>query len=193
MICLVKEDAFVFRKGQQMATEKFKALVHFIVHECADYPAKLGATRLNKALWYTDVISYKLNRVTVTGETYVKRRRGPVPAQILATIRELREEGKLLIQEPEHQYDPRKFISLVSPEAENLSDDEREMAKSVLDAVCGFTANEISEMTHDIIWEAASEGETIPLCATLVSEVGEVSAAARDWAECVVNVHQGLA
>jgi hypothetical protein len=33
-----------------MSTEKFKALVHYIVEECSDNPGRLGATRLNKAL-----------------------------------------------------------------------------------------------------------------------------------------------
>ena len=56
-----------------MATEKFKALVHFIVHECQENPSKLGAIRLNKALWYTDVVSFRASGASVTNESYVKR------------------------------------------------------------------------------------------------------------------------
>lgn len=170
-----------------MATEKFKALVHFIVHECREHPHRLGAIRLNKTLWYTDVVSYKTNGIPVTGETYVKRKNGPVPAHILATIQELKSEGKLLVQEPEFLYDTRKFISLASPSSESLSDSERELTKSVLDMVCGFTANGISELTHDVIWDAASEGEEIPLYATLASEVGEVTDEVREWASSVIE------
>jgi hypothetical protein len=165
-----------------MANEKFKALVHYLVHECRDHPNILGAIRLNKALWYTDVVSYKANGVPVTGESYVKRKRGPVPAHILATLRELEAEGKIVIREPEYQYDVRKFISLVQPESEPLSDDERELARGILGTVCGFTANAISEMTHDNIWDAAAEGEEIPLYATLASDVGEISENVRSWA-----------
>lgn len=170
-----------------MATEKFKALVHFIVHECRDHPGRLGATRLNKALWYTDVIFYKMNGSSLTGESYVKRARGPVPAHILATIRELKDEGRILVQEPEFQYDVRKFISLSTPNAEPLSDDERNLAKSILDTVCGYTANGISDLTHDVIWDAATEGEEIPLYATLASEMGEVTDEVRKWAGSVAS------
>ncbi|KAA3448862.1 hypothetical protein C7I87_19520 [Mesorhizobium sp. SARCC-RB16n] len=165
-----------------MATAKFKALVHFIVHECRDHPHRLGAIRLNKTLWYTDVLSYKMHGLSVTGESYVKRKKGPVPAQILATLRELKDDGKILIQEPEFQYDVRKYISLANPNVETLSEDDRALARSILDAVCGYTANAVSEMTHDVIWDAAAEGEEIPLYATLASELGEVTEDVKTWA-----------
>jgi len=174
----------------EMATEKFKALVHFIVHQCLDRPGKLGAIRLNKALWYTDVIAYKVAGVSVTGEKYVKRARGPVPAHILATLRELDAEGKIIIREPEHQYDARKYLSLQNPNMEILSDAERDLARSIVEAVCGFSASEISELTHDIVWEAAAEGEEIPMCATLACEKGEVTDAVRAWAAQIVEQRQ---
>ncbi len=170
-----------------MATEKFKALVHFIVHECRDHPHRLGAVRLNKTLWYTDVMAFKMNGVPVTGETYVKREKGPVPAHILATLRELKDEGKIVIREPEYQFDTRKYVSVSSPQSGVLSDEERILASTILDAVCGYTANGISELTHDVIWDAASEGEEIPLKATLVAEAGEVTDSVRKWAESIIQ------
>jgi len=56
-----------------MKTEKFKELVHYIVHECRDDPARLGAIRLNKAVWWTDVAAFKECGKTVTDDKYVKR------------------------------------------------------------------------------------------------------------------------
>lgn len=171
-----------------MATEKFKTLVHFMVHECRERPGRLGAVRLNKALWFADVLAYKMNGVSMTGETYVKREKGPVPAHILSTLRELQGERKILIQEPEYLYDARKFISLVPPTAGLLSDDERAMSASVLEAVCGRTTNEIIDMTHNIIWDAATMGEVIPLFATLAANEGEITEAVLDWANDHVEV-----
>jgi len=173
-----------------MATEKFKALVHFIIHECREHPGKLGAIRLNKALWYTDVVGYEINGVSVTGETYVKRRKGPVPSHILAILREMMDEGKILIQEPKHQYNPRNFISLESPDHGILSDDEKEMARSILGSVCGYTANEISELTDDAIWDAAVEGEDIPIRATLAARAGEITDEILQWANNSIAARQ---
>lgn len=165
-----------------MATEKFKALVHFIVHECRENPGRLGAIRLNKTLWYTDVAAYQTAGASVSSETYVKRRMGPVPAHILSTIRTLSEEGRILVQEPEGQYDSRKFHSLADPDHGVLSETEKALAKRVLSVVLGYTANGISDATHDIIWEAAEDGEEIPLYATLASDLGEITDSVREWA-----------
>ena len=170
-----------------MATEKFKALVHFVVHECRESPARLGAIRLNKTLWYTDVAAYQSAGASVSSETYVKRRMGPAPAHILSTIRELSDEGKILVQEPEGQYDSRKFISLLEPDPGVLSDDEKGLAKHVLSVVLGYTANGISEATHDIIWEAADDGEEIPMYATLAADLGEITDDVRSWAGGVLD------
>ncbi len=170
-----------------MATEKFKALVHFIVHECQDNPRKLGAIRLNKTLWYTDVVAYRLAGASVTNETYVKRKMGPVPSHILSTIDELKAEGLLHVQEPQGQYDSRKYISLEEPDTSSLSADDIDLAKTVLSSVLGHTANMISEMTHDIIWEAASDGEEIPLYATLASDRGAITDEVKAWAGPIVE------
>jgi hypothetical protein len=89
-----------------MATEKFKALVHFIIHECSGHPGKLSAIRLNKTLWYADVAAFRNYGASITGETYVKRKMGPVPSHILSTIEELKSEGKLHVREPEPEKKP---------------------------------------------------------------------------------------
>lgn len=165
-----------------MSTDTFKALVHFLVHECRDNPGRLGSIRLNKALWFTDMLAYQDHGAPVTGERYVKRKMGPVPATILATLSALETEGKILIQEPGHRYQPRLFHSLVAPDVDLLSERDRESAKVILDVVCGYTASEVSEVTHDEVWDAAAEGEEIPLFATLASGRGVITDDVKAWA-----------
>jgi len=169
-----------------METDKFKDLVHFIVHECSNHPEQLGSTRLNKVLWYTDVIAYKMNGEAITKETYIKAQGGPVPKHILNTIQKLGKEGKITVQEPVYKFDPRKYISIVPPAALALSDDEKALAIHVLNAVRGFSASDISETTHDIIWAAATMGEEIPLFATLAANEGVITEEALSWADDVI-------
>ena len=69
-------------------TDKFAALVHYIVHSCD--PKQLGAIRLNKALWYIDVLAYQTTGDPVTGETYRRRQFGPVPGSIMPVLDTLR-------------------------------------------------------------------------------------------------------
>ena len=164
------------------ANEKFKALVHLMVHTCKNDTARLGSIRLNKALWFVDLIAYQKRGQPVTCEKYVKRKKGPVPKRILATLRELETDGAIRIQEPKHTYDTRKYTSLTEPNLDPLGEDDRILAVNVLTSVLGHTADEISELTHEEIWKAAAEGEEIPLCATLVSGQGQITNAVRKWA-----------
>ena len=54
-------------------------------------------------------------------------------------------------------------------------------------AVLEYRAGEISELTHEEIWEAAQEGEEVPLYATLASGKGEITERVKKWAESVVE------
>ena len=168
-----------------MIDTKFKALVHYIVHKCSDRPDRLGAVRLNKALWFTDTLSYKLNGVSITGGSYKKRQHGPVPTHILKALEELSNEGKILVREPEYRFDTRKFIALTAPETDLLSEEERQMASAVLADILDHSANAVSEMSHDAIWHAAREGEEIPLYATLAATPGEITLDAIEWAMAI--------
>ena len=131
-----------------MAHNKFKALVHYVIDQCKDNPVRLGAVRLNKALWFIDMISYQSEGSSVSGELYVKRERGPVPKTILATLQELQNEGKLAVEEPTFLFEPRMFISRIDPDLTLLSEKDRSLARAVVDWVCGKTANEVSELTQ---------------------------------------------
>lgn len=165
-----------------MATEKFKALTHFIVHKCRDNPSRLGATRLNKALWFADTYAYAKYGNSITGDSYVKRQNGPVPKHILRTVEELKSDGSIIVQEPEFQYDARKFISLVAPNDDVLSAEDKEIAGIAVDLMCEASTTDISESTHDIVWHAAAMGEEIPMYAIFASNEGEVTGEVIDWA-----------
>ncbi len=168
-------------------TEKFKALVHFIVASCED-PQRLGAVRLNKICWFADTIGYRLNGVPISGETYVKRQRGPVPKNILRTIRELEDEKKIhVFEKAMGPYKMRLFVPLSTPNSSMFSKVEFEIINSVIANVCeNHTANSISDLSHDQIWDAANEGEEIPMFATLASTRGELTTRVIQWADAVV-------
>lgn len=165
-----------------MAFPKFKALVHHVIHECASSPDQLGAIRLNKVLWFADVTAYKMDGRAITGEKYVKRQFGPAPSRVLRALDDLVREGAVLILDPEVEYAPRKFYALTAPASGKLSNREKLITSAVLDDVLGRTASEISEMSHDDVWQAAEIGEEIPMYATLASTPGEITEDVVEWA-----------
>ena len=162
--------------------EKLKALAQYLIFECAD-PKQLGAIRLNKAIWFTDLAFFAATGKPVTEAVYVKRKHGPVPRDIRRALNTLVREEKIEIQEPEYPYDTRKFKSLRPLDHNILSQDEQHCARFTLGAVLGHTATEISEMTHDATWEAAADGEEIPIYAFLGSRHKEITPEVVEWAE----------
>ena len=162
-------------------TDKLAALVHHIVHSCD--PKQLGAIRLNKTLWYIDVLAYQMRGEPVTGETYRRRQFGPVPGSIMPVLDALARDGKIVIQRAEYAYDTTKFFSMQEPDEDALTTDERRLVSVVLDALLERSANAISDMSHDVIWQAARNGQEIPLHATLVAVPGEVAPEMIQWAD----------
>ena len=151
---------------------------------------QLGAVRLNKILWFADAFAYQKRGNPITEETYVKRKLGPVPRHILRTLDELRNEGKIHIIEPEYPLDTRKFIPLATPNEEEFTEGEKRLIASIVDAVLSRSANEISELSHDLVWETAREGEEMPLEATLVANRGVVTNDFLQWANGIVKEYE---
>src|SRR5687768_12406409 len=79
---------------------KLNATVHYIISRCQ--PEDLGATKLNKILWFADVAYYERFGKTITGDEYVKRQFGPVPKHVPMATRELEDEGLIVSKEVEY-------------------------------------------------------------------------------------------
>lgn len=170
--------------------DKYQALVHHIIHACNKHPHLLGATKLNKVLWFSDVIAYQTAGTSITGETYVKRQFGPVPRRIQYVLRQLAAGEHITIKEPEERYEPREFRAVKIPMTNLLSENEKRIADVVLNALLGLAANEVSEMSHDSVWAAAKEGVKIPLEATLVSLPREITADMVEWAKAALPTQE---
>jgi predicted small metal-binding protein len=171
-----------------MASDKFKKMVHYIVTACD--PERLGATRLNKICWYADTICYRISGASITGEAYVKRKHGPVPKSILYALRELQTERKIEITE-QILFGSRKmriFKPVDGVEVPSFAKEEVEILDYVIDHICDeHSAASISELSHDAIWEAANDGEEIPMYATLVAEPAAWTKETSAWAFGVIK------
>lgn len=163
---------------------KLAKLTHYICYQCHD-PSVLGATKLNKILWYADLIAYLKTGKQITGERYVKQQFGPVPKHILVVIEDLEEKKDLVIREvPFYGKQKREYIALTEPDISMFSPEEISIVDSVMDVVCHkHTASSISLASHDVIWKLAEIGEEVPMYAVLASELGEVTDKDIRWAQ----------
>ena|SRR5579859_1009924 len=168
-----------------MNRAKMKALVHYVIAKSD--PVRLGAVRLNKILWYVDTLSYRAGGTSVTGGTYVKRQHGPVPQHVLSILGELEGESAIVVRTSgRFGFNITEFMSRTDPDTSPLSAQDIELAEDLRKHICDdHTANSISALSHDQVWEAANIGETIPMEATLASAPGEVTNELLAWADSV--------
>lgn len=171
-----------------MSQGRFKELVHFVIANSGD-TNKLGSIKLNKILWFVDVFAYRHYGESISGEMeYVRRERGPVPANVLAALKELEGEGLISIEEPTAQYKPRLYNSVNDPDMESFENHEIELITEVIDAIVnGHTASSISEFSHDRVWKMVANGDRIPLQAMLVSEVAPPREEHLEWARKMIS------
>lgn len=164
--------------------EKFKSLVHYVCSR-VDNPSQLGATKLNKVLWFSDLLTYLNINAPVTGARYVKRQFGPVPAAIVPIIEELRAEGALAVRDVEYFGKPkREFFALTVPDISAFSSKEISIIDSVIGAICEkHTATSISELTHNASWEMAEIGEDLPFFTVFSARIGEIDESDIAWAD----------
>ena len=169
---------------QPFERDKFKTLVHYICAQSHD-PSVLGATKLNKVLWYSDVLSYLRTGTTITNETYIKQQFGPVPKHILPVMEELESEGAIAVRDVEYYgYPKREFVALNEPDISTFTPNEISIVDKILDVVCHkHTATSISMASHDAVWKLAEIGEEIPLYAVLASKLGEITESDVAWAK----------
>jgi hypothetical protein len=161
---------------------KFKNLVHYICY--SSDPQKLGTIKLNKILWYADILSYMYRDKPITGETYIKQQFGPVPKHILKILGELQEEEVLVKGLTKfHGYPKSEYVVLKEPDISGFSPEEISVIDDMIHGICeNHTATSISNLTHDRIYELAKIGEEIPYFAILASRKGEITVEDVAWA-----------
>lgn len=171
---------------------RFKSLVHYVCWRCKDNTAKLGSTKLNKALWLSDFTRYYFTGVPVTGARYVKQQFGPVPRAIMPVLRELAQEGAVFTKEVDfHGKTKTEFIVEKDPIVD-FQPDELATIERVIAFVCDEnTAQSISDLSHDRVWHAADDGEDIPYF-TVFSVPGEITDSDREWAKQEIEAIETL-
>jgi hypothetical protein len=165
----------------QFDREKLKAAILYTCRRCdAD---DLGAVKLHKVLYFSDMLRYIQAGRPITGSTYRKRPLGPTCDQLLSSLRELEVSGLLAIENVDYfGYYKKQYTALADPEP-RLSGDEVAVLDEVVDFVCRpNTAKTISEFSHQSPWELAEFGDVLPYTSAFRLLPTQVSEETMQWA-----------
>lgn len=166
----------------QFDREKLKAVILYTCRQCGS--EQLGAVKLHKVLYFSDMLRFVQVGAPITGSTYRKRPLGPTCDQLLSTLRELERTGALKVEEIDYfGYLKKQYTALVEPEKGRLSADEIALLDEVIDFVCRHnTAKTISEFSHNKAWELAEYGDVLPYSSAFRLFPTQVSEESLEWA-----------
>jgi hypothetical protein len=154
--------------------DKLDAAVHYVIAR-VERPSDLGAVKLHKVLWLTDLeLMYARNR-TLAGETFIKTPQGPWGTHVDKALNRLKKSHQVAeIEGSYYGYRQRQFSSLKLPTLNGLSAAEVDVINRMIDVVCfQHTARSISEATHNSVWEQTPDKGVMP--ASCVFETLETS------------------
>lgn len=170
---------------------KLKALVHYVCHIAPD-SRKLGATKLNKILFYSDTNAYLERGKPITGETYIKHQYGPISRHVNKALQDLESERAIRIAENTGRYGfetytIKFYASLRAPSIDCFAPEEINIVDDVVRVICNeHSARSISEASHDIVWKNAEIGEEIPYYTAFAHTLREIEADDIEWARSAI-------
>lgn len=140
---------------------KLREAILYVCETCP--PELLGAIKLHKVLYFTDMLRYAATRRPFTGAEYRKRPFGPTCSPLLATLRDLERDGELRVSDVAYFGLAKKdYVGLRPADRTRFTDEELALLDEVVDFVCRRnSARTISEISHQLPWDLAEFGGVI--------------------------------
>lgn len=139
--------------SEQRNTDKVAAALHYVI---ARFPShQLGATKLNKILWYADCEFYARHGRSLTGEThYVRKDQGPWLGRFDSAIAQLvLHEAITERQVRIIDFFRREFYPHEEPDVSVFTSEEIDTLVKIATEITPSTADEVARSSHQLLWE----------------------------------------
>lgn len=153
----------------EVGGDKFRELVLFICQR-SEGDVAFGATKLNKLLFYSDFLSYKMLGTAITGARYQRLPNGPAPQRLLPVLEEMQKLGE--VAQSERNFFGRvqkRTMALRDPDLSSFSGREIALVTELIENCWNENASWISDQSHRFMgWQLADDREDIPYSVALV-------------------------
>ena len=154
----------------QFNQAKFAELLLYVA-ERSEEDIRFGATKLNKIMYFSDFLAYGMWGESITGATYRRLPRGPVPSELLSTQEQLIGAGRAILKETQYfNRIQQRLVAVKETDRSLFNGAELALVDQVIAALKGHNASEVSELSHcEIGWKLASGDEDIPYSTVFLS------------------------
>ena len=160
-----------YGRNDPQSDERLGELILYVANKCAD-DLSVGATKLNKILWWSDFLAYMEHGEAITWSIYQRLEHGPAPRRLRPVRRHLVACGRAKVQEVElaNGLVQHRLVPLDEPDLSQFSDRQVCLIDGVIGALWGDSAADVSELSHGNAWRIAENHESIPYQAAFLSD-----------------------
>lgn len=158
-------------------SRKFRDLMLYLAHLSLG-DRFFGATKLCKLLYYCDFMYFWRHQTPITGASYVKQLRGPVPTRFFAERDALVKDGEAVMNSErilnvtQHRLVP---VGDCSRKAEAFSEEELGIIHEVHSELNGMTASQESDLSHsEPGWILTNDYDVIPYESVFIDLAAEL-------------------
>ena len=150
---------------------KFRELLLYVATESED-DFRFGVTRLNKILYFSDFKAFAMLGCAITGATYRRGDRGPVPNELRSVLRKMEAEGEVeRTERRDLNLLLKRIVPLRVPDLAAFSGQEIEITDRVMLELRTLDAAQSRLLSHlDVGWRIARHGEAIPYHSAYISD-----------------------
>jgi uncharacterized phage-associated protein len=142
--------------------------MHVVIQEAQDHGLDLGAVKLCKIMVFADAMALYNLLPPVTGRPIIKAQFGPVPKGYREVWRWLEEQGRVRVSPQKARFEYTRFVSMGKPDLSVFSPVELKILKTLTHEFCNnFSAIQLSDLTHNRIYDLVEMDEEIPVTAYL--------------------------
>jgi hypothetical protein len=149
---------------------KLKEIVLYIGSKSLNDP-KYGAVKLNKIILFSDYLSYLKYGQPITGVTYIKLPKGPVPKMIHKLLNQMIDDSELALVVGEYfDKEQKRFLPCREANLDLLNAREVAIIDTVIERFREHNGSEVSDISHDRAWRIAGMKKEIPYQAAYISD-----------------------
>lgn len=152
------------REDVKLNPQKLRQVLLHISEQVGAKP-NVGATVINKLLYFIDFDYYEKYGKSITGLSYIRNHYGPTAHMptISSAVEQMEKAGELeVVETPYFKHTQKKYLPKQSADLTELNAQELAHIDQELDKLAGKSAGELSELSHkDTPWIATPAGEAI--------------------------------
>lgn len=136
--------------------QKFKQVLFFIYDYCYKHNKKLGKTRLQKILWFSEANHYENTGEYLFGGKFIKMQYGPYIEQANTLTHYNEQSGEIQTIGDTYKIPDDYEFNL-------LNEEQTRSIQTTINFVCSYLAKDISDMTHNLHWDITEIGGVLPI------------------------------